>query len=333
MPRTELTNDDKASIKKLWSDIIPLVSLGYKFFEVYKHRTDGVLDPRFIPPSYMFPTISRVLNPIKYINALAYKGLYPILFSNFRQAEPILQCENTFLLDSNDRLLSLENAVDLIMSVRKPIVVKASTDTSGGKDVRIIKNPNKDELLKILPTLGRDYVVQEFVSSSPELHSLNPYSLSTMRIMTLALNGQITVHPSMLRIGGKDSPVDNLSSGGSCVGILQDGSLVSHSYAYSGSIAYEANGVKFEGFKIPNFDKVKEFVISLHSRIPICAIAGWDITLNQDNEPTLIEVNLKWPSSSPQICCGMPAFGNRTEEIIDYVRTVKQNKPFYFIMK
>ena len=333
MPRTPLTKEDKSAIRQLWGKIIPKVSYGYMFFEIYKHRTDDILDPRFIPPCYMMPTISRILNPLKYIKAFSYKGLYPDMFSDFRQAAPIVQCMNSLLVDNNYRIITVPEAVDKIISIGHPVVIKGSTDTSGGKSVKVIKNPDREELLGLLPAFGKDYVVQEFVTSSPELHRLNPYSLSTMRIMTLALNGEITVHPSMLRIGGKDSLVDNLSAGGSSVGIFLDGSIADHSYAYSGAVAYESNGVRFEGFRIPNFDKVKEFVKSLHTRIPQCAIAGWDITLNQDNEPTFIEVNLNWPSSSPQICCGIPAFDNRTEEIIDYVLTVKREKPFFYLMR
>ena len=50
MPRTKLTKEDKESIRSLWSDVIPAVSLGYMYFEVYKRRTEDVLDARFIPP-------------------------------------------------------------------------------------------------------------------------------------------------------------------------------------------------------------------------------------------------------------------------------------------
>lgn len=333
MPRTRLSKEDKAAIKKMWGKVIPMVSWGYKYFEVYKCRTDNQLDPRFIPPSYMFPTISRCLNPIKYINALSYKGLYPILFEGYDQAKPVIQCENSFLLDFNNRIISIDNAVDLLTSINNPVIIKASTETSGGKNIRIIENLDKQDLKKILTTYGKDYVIQEIVTGSQALKALNPYNLSTMRIMTLALNGNITVHPSMLRIGGKSSIVDNLSSGGSCVGIREDGTLFPHSYAYSGNISYESNGIQFDGFKIPHFNEIKDFAISMHSRIPMCGFAGWDITLDENNKPTLIEVNLNWPSSSPQICCGIPAFDNRTEEVIDYVQTVKRAKPFYYLLK
>lgn len=334
LPHTKLTAEDKDEIRKVWGEVIPKVSLGYEYFEVFKNRTDGVLNPFFTPTSYLFPTISRCLNPLKYINALSYKGLYPTLFEGFKQAVPVIQCENAIITDAQRHIVTLSEAVEIIKSNSKPLIIKASTDTSGGRGVHRIDVKDSKALDNLLRSAGKDYVVQEFVNGSHELRKLNPYSLSTMRIMTLAMNGRITIHPSMLRIGGsKNTLVDNISSGGSCVGIMSDGILASHSYAYSGELLESANGHKFSDFKIPNFEEIKKFAIALHTRIPMCAIAGWDISLDEFNNPILIEVNLNWPSTFPQLCCGEPAFGDRTPEIIDYIKTVKKKNPFYFIIK
>ncbi len=48
--------------------------------------------------------------------------------------------------------------------------------------------------------------------------------------------------------------------------------------------------------------------------------AGWDFCLDENNNPIFIEVNLGYPSILyEQLCSVSPIFGNRTNEVYEYV--------------
>lgn len=331
-----LSKEDILRIKDLWNPIIPNIKNGYGYFELFKHLNDGIFNPEFVPMSYMYPTIIRALNPINYIYGLSHKSLYPNIFHGIKQPQSIIKSINGISTDSQNRILKESQIYDAITSqIHNNVLIKAATDTSGGKSVRIIstKELTNKQITDIIESYHGNFVIQQLVKGSPELRKLNKSSLNTLRIMTLALNGKITQQCSMLRIGSAESLVDNLGSGGICVGIDNVGNLLSRSYSFKGVHSGFYNGIELSTVCIPNYDKVKEFVFELHSRIPMCAFAAWDVALDEDNTPVLIEVNLYWPTIFPQICCNKPFFEGRTLEVIDYIKAVKNNNPLYFLKK
>ena len=109
----------------------------------------------------------------------------------------------------------------------------------------------------------------------------------------------------------------------------ENGCLNKIGYSNKGTVT-EYNGVNFENCKVPNFEKVKSFVLNAHARIPMCALVGWDIGVDENDEPILVEANLESPSVNvSQLCCG-PIFGDRTEEVFDYVKNHYVKKKLLF---
>ena len=78
------------------------------------------------------------------------------------------------------------------------------------------------------------------------------------------------------------------------------------------------------------FGRVVATALEAHRQIPTCAFAGWDLALAKDGRVLLIEANLTWPEIfGAQMCCG-PIFGERTDEVIDFLkRPRKQSRLFY----
>ena len=74
-------------------------------------------------------------------------------------------------------------------------------------------------------------------------------------------------------------------------------------------------GTPTDGFQIPCFDKVLEVVKEMHLRLPYFNLIGWDMSVDKDGKPTLIEWNRAAELS--QVAHG-PAFGDLTEEIFAY---------------
>ena len=109
----------------------------------------------------------------------------------------------------------------------------------GGKNVRLLENLSREEIVKFFDELKEDNLIfQEAVKQSKETAKLHPDSLNTIRIMTLILDGDVKILPwYAFRMGQGNSKVDNASFGGVYCNIKEDGTL--------SSFAYDALGNKF----------------------------------------------------------------------------------------
>jgi len=71
-------------------------------------------------------------------------------------------------------------------------------------------------------------------------------------------------------------------------------------------------------FIIPNFEGIKSFAKRLAQRIPHMHLIAFDLALDKDNHPRMIEVNTyAFDSFIYQMCLG-PTFREYTDEIMDY---------------
>lgn len=53
------------------------------------------------------------------------------------------------------------------------------------------------------------------------------------------------------------------------------------------------SGFLFSGFQIPNFAACREAVLLLHSKVPFLHCVGWDMAVDEQGAPVLLEVNAK----------------------------------------
>ena len=125
-----------------------------------------------------------------------------------------------------------------------------------------------------------------------------------------------------MRIGGKGSVVDNAHAGGCYVGIHSDGSFCKEVLDQFGVKRTVFNGIDFSlgSYVYPNWGKVIEFAKSVGKYVPHHRLIALDIVLDRDNEPHLIEFNIEAYSSWLfQYTIGT-AFGEYTDEILDYCK-------------
>ena len=148
-------------------------------------------------------------------------------------------------------------------------------------------------------------------------------------MLTLNLNNHPTLLSSFIRMGQKGSFTDNVSGNGCLVGINHEGFL--HPYGlteYYEKILHSPNDYKFERKKFMHYDKTKSTVLKLHTNFPSAALIAWDIALNEFNNPIIIEINLGMGRVSTHQILNGPVFGERTMEVMDYI---KQNKKDFHI--
>ena len=78
-----------------------------------------------------------------------------------------------------------------------------------------------------------------------------------------------------------------------------------------------------QGVIIPHWDRIKQDVLDLQRQIPYAHLIGWDITMNQDNQVSVIEINLDGAEIEAHQVFNGPVFGDRFDEIRKYINEKK----------
>ena len=105
------------------------------------------------------------------------------------------------------------------------------------------------------------------------------------------------------------------------------------------NFAYDSNGnryekhpdgVEFSKCNLPFMDKVKELVKMAAQRFPHFRCIGWDIAIDENGEPLIIEANLTMSSLDVVQTVGGPLFGEYTDEVLEEVFHNKKRKEKIF---
>ena len=206
----------------------------------------------------------------------------------------------------------------------KEAIIKPSLGGTWGIGVKLIQSDNgiimdtKKPVKDLFASYKQSFIVQERLEQHPDLAKLNPTSLNTIRVMSYRRGDEIVVLYAVIRIGRKGQVVDNETAGGIKADIdLQTGRIKGSAIGSPKESLMPVTdvGTPTDGFQIPCFDKVLEVVKEMHLRLPYFNLIGWDMSVDKDGKPTLIEWNRAAELS--QVAHG-PAFGDLTEEIFAY---------------
>ncbi len=323
---SSLTKDEKERVKKLWGGVSPCpVSRGFKYYEGLK-KLRG-FDERYLPLSLYIPYFERILNPDVFKKTLANKSLLELVYRDTcKVPKTILKSVGGILMDSENNVVDTNKAIELLEKSNGGLL-KPSTETQQGFGIKLVTNEDIDSLIeklrKNIPLIpSNDFILQEKVIQSDLTSVFNPTSLNCFRVSTLNMNGEVSVCSRALKCGPKDSVVDNIGSGkrGVIVGVNEDGSLEEKGFYGNGEMSESHNNVTFKNKRIESFSKVISAALRLHSLTDSCKFIGWDIALDEDEEPILIEGNTIFPGVSFEQMCSGPIFGDRTEEVIEFLR-------------
>ena len=315
-----LSKEAKMKIDDFWIKYIHR-PIGYTYFRtvVYflgKEPQDlHLYMPRYIWYIYMY----NIINPSSVSRAFSDKLLFPLLFPSVKQPRIIIGYYNGSYITDNFSPITEEQAIARVLDYGKPIIIKQSVETMGGKGIGFLDQYDREVLRKEFNSRNKNFLVQELVEQSDDIAFFNPSSLNTIRIETLLLNGKCTVVFRMLRHGIEGMRLDNMSSGGLGVGVNENGTL---SFAVSDHISekYDTHysGKKYNECKIPNFSTICDTARRLHHNVSQIGFIGWDFALDKNNDPVLIEANFYRPGTIDQYLDDKPLFGDRTQEVIDY---------------
>lgn len=287
--------------------------------EFYTAKT-GVFDNRYIPDSLHHWRIDPFFNnwsAAKYIDNKCY---YPLMFQDVNIPTTVAYRLNGFWYQKWGGVIDYQQVTKIVMD-EEVCFIKKATDSWGGLGVVYFKpsDHSVEELTKIIDGFPCDIVIQQGIKQSEAIAEVNPDSVNTIRTMSmLKKDGTVKIYSSILRMGIKGAKVDNASSGGISTGIKPDGRLKDVAYSNEG-VRYDehpTSHVKFGNIVIPNFNKIEELVVKLHPRFPHFRLISWDIAIDVNDEPILIEANLCDGELDFHQLNNGPIFGDDTEAIL-----------------
>ena len=292
-PLPILSKEQKKEID-LWYEKYGLVLNDYYFHRWY-YEVTGVFSPSCIPERVMNSQIISKFNDSRLSKAWADKAYYDRRFNSKCIETPytVLRNINGIFYDNNYIRLDLDQAA-LLMNKEESVITKPTIDSGKGKNIRLYSS--KEGLGSIIRDYSSNYIVQRIVEQHDALSKLNAASVNTFRVMTWCNDGNVYVIGAILRVGIPGSVVDNISAGGYGFCISGEGCLSGPARNKGGRIVKSAERVAGEiDIFAEHYKKIVASVTELHNELPYFGIVAWDITIDKNGSPVLIEYNLQTP--------------------------------------
>lgn len=291
------------------------------FSELY-YRANGIRSDKYLPASIYFYYINPYLVNMNLSMAYVDKNAYHIHFPSVRQPRTILHNMSGRYYSGGMLEMNKGDAIEAL-SECDSFIIKPSIESGRGRDVMLVKlNEGERPLINdVLNGYESNYIIQEVVRQHPVLSRLNETSLNTIRLYTYRVigSGEYVLLGAAVRFGGKGAYRDNACTGGGYCKVLGDGliedKIHNHRRFGWGSLKAEKG---IENLVIPNYDEVVETVLRLHKTIPYMDLVGWDIAVDEDGEPVLIELNQYPDCEFIQIFNG-PMFGEYTDDLMEHI--------------
>ena len=177
------------------------------------------------------------------------------------------------------------------------VLVKKNNFQSLGKEIEkieVTENTDNRALYERLAENGKYYILEDLIIPHPELKRLNPASVNTIRMVTFLDGEEPVVLDTFLRVGRKDSFVDNGGSGGIFVHLNPaEGITDSHGIDERGFV-YELHpdhSYRFCGISMPLWNEAVKTAKKAALTIPGARYVGWDIVCTEDKRWIIVEGN------------------------------------------
>lgn len=287
---------------------------------------NGIKDVRYIPENLYYSKIEPYYNRKAFAKCCDDKCYYSERFpenaapSGFKRPRSILRNINGLFFGENFEFLTVEQSARLLSKQNNGYVIKESITGTGGNRI-IFVEPGEaksvDEIVDIFIRYKKDFVVESLIEQCKEMKALNPSSINTIRFITFLDADGVHLLSTVVRMGGIDSRTDNFSTGGIACGVDEQGQMkpVAYDQQYNRYDTHP-NGCKFGGMQIPSYDAAVSLVKTLHKRFGHFRIISWDIAIDSNYVPTIIEFNLTPQSIDVHQINNGPLFGNLTEKVI-----------------
>ena len=310
--------DIKAYFKKHFGREVPI------YWHQYLYSRNGVYSEKYIPASIYNSEIIYRLNKFQFRHAYVDKGFYDTLFPDINRPKTIIKNVNGYYYDDHNPL-TLEEAVERCCNLNEAII-KPTLEGTWGQGVKLIRTENgmipsmNCSIQDLFKEYKRSFIIQKRFEQHEGISKLNPTSLNTLRVMSYRRGNEVVILYAVIRIGRLNQVIDNETAGGIKADIdLTTGKIkgVAFGNAKEKLMPKTDVGTALDGYQLPCFQNVLNLVKEMHLRLPYFNLIGWDMSVDKNGNPALIEWNRAAELS--QVAHG-PAFGEYTEEILSVVK-------------
>lgn len=314
--RRKLTKTQKKEVQDYYVSMIgkkiPL------YCHEYFYSRTGHFTKEYVPNNLYHCELVPKANIKSYGRVLGDKNLCDYLFPGENIVHSIIKNMNGYYY-YDGKPVSQEEAISLCQNLEK-VIIKPSRESQGHRvELFNVKNGITDlsgkSIGQLFKEYKKDFLIQEWVRQHDGMSALNPSSVNTLRILSYRSGMEVLIIYSVVRIGRSGSVIDNQCAGGISTTIDKDGRL--GKFAFGGyaedNVDHTDTGIVLEGYQLPSYGKAVEMVKRLHLKLPFFNIVGWDVAIQKDGEPVLIEFNTNPGLSQSAFKSGM---GEYTERII-----------------
>lgn len=311
----KLSKAQKKEVQDFYMDMIgervPLYS-----HEYFYSRT-GYFTKEYVPTNLYHCELVPKANDKSLAKAYCDKDVCDLLFPGENVAHYVLKNMHGYYYYEGEPV-SQEEAVAKCQNLQD-VILKPSL-RSKGKGVQLMsftdgRNVKGETVEQVFKQYKQDFLIQKRVKQHADMAALNPTSLNTIRVLSYRSGMEVLIIYSVVRIGRMGQVIDNQSAGGISTSITKDGKLGKVAFGgYSTDNIHKTDsGIVLEGYQLPSYEKTIEMVKRLHLRLPYFNLIGWDMAIEEDGSPILIEINTNPGLSQSAFKSGM---GEYTERII-----------------
>lgn len=314
-----LSEEEDKKVSDFWSHYVKIDPVFHAF---YKEKA-GVFDPLFVPHDVYINQVDAYFNIREASWWLDHKCLYDRLFTGIRQPVNIAYRMGGFWYDAQWQPLSMTQVLALI-SLESATVVKAATRSECGNGVQFIEGGSEGIVSAFKTALEKqtgDIVIQRPLIQHESLSVMHPSSVNTLRIISLLTEDGPKIYSTIVRMGGCGERIDNNIATGLFCGVKDTGELAPYAYRLNGDRfeAHPSSGFVFKGHRLAGVEKAQELVRKAAIMLPLFRLVSWDIVIDSDGEPLMLECNLAKGSISYHQLTNGPLFGEDTRKVLDEV--------------
>lgn len=308
----------------------------YNWHKYYTAFT-GNFDEKYFPELLYIPEFEHFMNHDKaFANVLENKNILPIFAkqAGIKMPLDIISNEYGIFKDKDKNVITKKEAIKNLKNIGE-CFFKPSIGTSSGVGCKLLdftdnkeKKSNMD-IEDFIDQVGDNFVIQEKIKCHESIKNIYSKSVNTFRIMTYRWKNEIISCPAIMRIGQGESFLDNAHAGGMFIAIDDDGTLHEEAYTEFKNVykKHPDSNLVFKNYKIELFPKVIKKVKYFHEKISGVGVINWDMTINEEGEPVLIEANVNQGSIWLfQIAWGNGVFGNKLCDILKWITFMEKQK-------
>ncbi len=321
-----LTKEQKREIGEYWG-IEHTQKSDFMTHEIMLNARDE-FDVRYVPEKIFRMYLDPGLEDRKL--ALAWDDK-----NYFERHQPSLPFPHTYVRNVNGWFLDhdyrhiTEEEARKIMVGHLPLIVKPSMLSGEGKNLRLISDEKAVD--EVFSAYDKDYLVQECIAQCDVFEQTNPHCVNAMRIVTAIVNGEAKLLSGMLLTNTTDAIACNINKapgeGVVFLAIDDEGKFLETAYYENAKqIKVLPNGFRYAGKQVPSYKEAVKLVLEAHNSMPMLGIIGWDVTIDKDGKPVVIEWNLRGIGMYHSQLTTGPLFGEYSDYFADIAKKMIQNK-------